>query len=122
MWAATEGCRISKKFLPTVSRKNSKKIPKLGAKLVSDLTQICTGHGFFAGHMWYWDGDIDPTCKLCGEAEESSLHLWESCKALKHLRKSEINFSNIINFFRTDEIGNLIKSNKTLHEARSKTS
>ena len=111
-WAATEGCRISKKLLPTVARTNSKTIPKLGFKMVSDLAQITTGHGFFAAHMWYWDGEVDPTCKLCGEGEESSLHIWQSCKAVEHLRKDEINISNIINLFRQGVIGEVIKTNK----------
>ena len=122
LWRSCKGCNTAKTFLPEVSRKKVKKIPKLGRGLIADLCQIVTGHGFFGGHMWYWCSEIDPTCKLCGEDAETSLHWWTECKALDCYRnhdsdqKSELN--NIINFFRCEPITDVVRGNRLRWQRR----
>ena len=86
LWKRPEGLTISKAFLTEVTRKNTKTILRLCRGLIADLCQIVTGHGYFAGNMCHWNSEIDPTCKLCGEGAETSLHWWDECKALDHYR------------------------------------
>ena len=125
LWRNCKGCNTAKTFLPEVSRKKVKKIPKLGRGLIADLCQIVTGHGFFGGHMWYWCSEIDPTCKLCGEDAETSLHWWTECKALDCYRnhdsdqRSELN--NIINFFRCEAITDVVRGNRLRWQRRPQT-
>ena len=113
LWKNCKGCNTAKTFLPEVTRKKVKKIPKLGRGLIADLCQIVTGHGFFGGHMWYWCSEIDPTCKLCGEDAETSLHWWTECRALDHYRNFDgdrrLELNNIINFFRCDAIADVVR-------------
>ena len=77
-WSNTEGCKASKLFVPQVARKNCKAVPKMSCKLIKDLTEIVTGHGFFAGHMRHWKEGILP--ELCGEEKETTPHLWSECR------------------------------------------
>ncbi len=54
----------------------------MSTKELTTLTQAATGHGLFAGHLSRWRESLLPTCKLCRETEETSLHLWGECPAL----------------------------------------
>ena len=49
---------------------------------LTTLVQAATGHGLFVGHLSKWRESLPSTCKLCGEMEETLLHLWGECPAL----------------------------------------
>ncbi len=56
----------------------------MSTKELTTLIQAATcHHGLFAGYLSKWRGSLPSTCKLCGEAEETSLHLWGECHALE---------------------------------------
>ena len=49
------------------------------------LTQVGTGHALVAYHIGKWT-QIEPTCDLCLEEEETVEHLYHSCPALERAR------------------------------------
>ncbi len=55
----------------------------MSTKELTTLIQAATGHGLFAGHLSRWRESLPSTCKLCGETEETPLHLWGKCPALE---------------------------------------
>ncbi len=55
----------------------------MSTKELTTLIPAATGHGLFAGHLSRWRESLPSTCKLCGETEETPLHLWGKCPALE---------------------------------------
>ncbi len=55
----------------------------MSTKELTTLIQVATGHSLFAGHLSRWREFLLSTCKLCGETEETSFHLWGECPALE---------------------------------------
>ena len=50
--------------------------------MIGFIIQIITGHGPFRYHQWVVDNNLDPTCVLCLEEEETGAHLVLGCPAL----------------------------------------
>ena len=46
------------------------------------MIQFLSGHGWLKRHQHIIDSYVDPTCRLCGEGEESPEHLWHECLGL----------------------------------------
>jgi hypothetical protein len=55
---------------------------------MNELFQFGTGHGLFGGHLRHWK-EIDDTCQLCLEEEETSDHLMWDCPALAYWREAD---------------------------------
>ena len=64
-----------KKFLMTLNKAN-----------INLIVQFATGHGLFGHHLHHWRPNIDSTCHLCEEAEETAEHLLWECAALNQER------------------------------------
>ncbi len=82
-WQTIPLCGIAKAFfaVPTTQHRNFLKW--MSTKEPTTLIQAATGHGLFAGQWSRWRESLPSTCKLCGETEETSLHLWGECPALE---------------------------------------
>ena len=82
-WKTIPQCGIAKAFFAVPTTQHRKFIKWLSTKELTTLTQAGTDHGLFAGHLSRWRESLPSTCKLCREAEETSLHLWGECPALE---------------------------------------
>jgi hypothetical protein len=88
-WDQSKDCRATKIFFPEVGEKKCKSLTQWNSETINLLFQAGTGHGLFADHLAKWR-ELDTTCKLCLEEDESSTHLWESCPALERERREAI--------------------------------
>ena len=73
------------------------------------------GHGMFTAHLAHWR-DMEPTCKLCEEGDQTTWHLFSECPALKLAQRTmpenEIWEVEIINYFSHKGIVTLMKENE----------
>lgn len=53
---------------------------------IHKVLQLVTGHNVFNRHLFIMNWYNDPTCRLCGEDEETSFHVLIECPALKWAR------------------------------------
>ncbi len=81
-WQTIPQCGTAKSFFAVPTTQHRKFIKWMSTKELTTLTQAATGHGLFAGHLSRWRESLPSTCKMCGETEETSLHLWGECPAL----------------------------------------
>ena len=84
-WLAYPEARQSKIWIPTV--KPSKTIKLKDRQMIGFIIQIITGHGPFRYHQQFSDKEVDTTCSLCLEDEESGAHLALDCPALARERE-----------------------------------
>ncbi len=82
-WQTIPQCCTAKTFFAVPTTQHRKFTKGMSTKELTTLTQAATGHGLFAGHLPRWRESLPSTCKLCREAEETSLRLWGECPALK---------------------------------------
>jgi ribonuclease HI len=82
------GPSTAKRFFPKVNGGGLKKLRKLSRFRMNELFQFGTGHGLFGGHLRHWK-EIDDTCQLCLEEEETSAHLMWDCPALAYWREAD---------------------------------
>jgi hypothetical protein len=82
------GPSTAKRFFPKVNGGGLKKLRKLSRFRMNELFQFGTGHGLFGGHLRHWK-EIDDTCQLCLEEEETSDHLMWDCPALAYWREAD---------------------------------
>ena len=82
-WEKGKTCRQTKAFLPKPDRRKSKKIGSYGKARIRELIEAITGHNNLNYLQAKIDTEIDPTCSLCLEGEETILHMINSCPALE---------------------------------------
>jgi ribonuclease HI len=117
-WSSSEDCRATKYFCPKVDTGKLKRVIKMSRENLNLLFQAITGHGLFAAHLSKWK-DVDNICKLCGEEDETALHVWDSCPALeKERRERELDPRNrrskeveIIRFFEIKAVKEMMSEN-----------
>ena len=80
-WTRRPDCRQTKLWLPTPDQKLSKHIMNLSREEFGLLTRWLTGHCYLARHqsLIHKNANIDPTCFLCSEADETPWHLLTEC-------------------------------------------
>ena len=91
-------CRQTRMFFPHLRPEFSFDLVNTHREIYSMLVQLITGHNYAKRHQFIIDssnGLVHPVfdkhlalCSLCGEDEESSLHLLAECSALANLRLS----------------------------------
>ena len=115
-WISSKTCRQAKCILPWTDVRRQKELKEFSTQRLSLLYQAVTGHGLFRGHLWHWRTDVDPTCQLCGEGEETAEHLWEKCPTIER-RRREIVASDatilrkVLQVFEIEKITNLMDRN-----------
>jgi ribonuclease HI len=129
-WSSSDECRRTKLFCPRVSAGTGKlkKLVKLPREQLNRLFQATTGHGLFAAHLSKWR-NIDPLCKLCLEADETAVHLWDECPALTRERmernalqaESKLFEFDVIKFFSIKAIRDMMSANSRALQKDSTT-
>jgi len=76
---ATMQCSHTKSFLSSVTYQNSKFTSTLSRTTLKDVVGIITGHCQLNKHMTNLKIIADSTCRFCGEAEETGIHIVNDC-------------------------------------------
>ena len=84
-WQAREDCRQTKFFRPKAGVSSLDLLTK-SRKKISMFTQIMTGHNFLKRQESLVQGTTDSECRLCLEEEETSIHVFFQCQALRQQR------------------------------------
>ncbi len=119
-------CGSAKTFFAIQTTQHRKFTKGMSTKELTTRTQLATSHGLFAGHLSRWRESLPSSCKLCRETEETSLHLWGECPALKLERmqlsslrtggRSKTPHRLILDFFEHEKIRGLTNANSELLE------
>jgi ribonuclease HI len=80
-WTGTSGQRQSKFFLEGPSKTTTENLLNTSKDNVRKLTGIITGHCRLNKHLYTMGIAEEPTCRGCGEEEETPLHLLCECEA-----------------------------------------
>lgn len=86
-WQSRPDCRQTKQWFPAPDPLVSQQIMRLNRRSLSTLVQIITGHNFMNRHNAVIGDTEDPTCRLCMEDEETTLHIVAECPALARRRQ-----------------------------------
>lgn len=83
-WSSTDGSlyRQTRHWFPQLDPAMSKKLINLSRAKLGLLVQLFTGHNFMMRHENILDPNVDPTCRLCCEDDESSEHIVAQCPAI----------------------------------------
>lgn len=82
LWQERPDCRQTKIWFPVIDRLKSAKLVNLNRFEFSLVVHLITGHNFLNRHCSILDPSVDPDCRLCMEADETSLHIIADCPAL----------------------------------------
>jgi len=86
-WERYPEGRQSKQFMPNAGIYKSSEIVGYSKTTINRLVQFFTGHALLNRHMKIMGHDVSPTCRKCGEAEETPSHLLKDCEAFCLQRK-----------------------------------
>ena len=87
LWTNNGECRQTKMFIPDWrNRAMGENLMKLSKPELRDLVQVVTGHGNFSKHRHRCGKSVLPTCKYCGEGEETAEHHLAHCKGFSTQR------------------------------------
>ena len=87
-----EDCRQSKMMWPEPNRSKSMALIGRNRWEVGPCIQLLSGHNYYARHMTITQELDDPTCRLCGEDEESSYHIVAECPVLANQRQTHLGY------------------------------
>jgi len=68
----------------------------LGRRDARLAVQILTEHGTLNYHMYKVRRSNTPDCRMCGEEEETSLHILSLCPAYAKLRLQFLGFATLV--------------------------
>ena len=85
-WTQSTDCRQTKQWFPVTNNTVSKKLMRTTRHQLGHIVQLVTGHNFLRYHQNVINNDIDPLCRMCCEADETSFHLVCECPAFWKLR------------------------------------
>ena len=80
-WSASSHYKHTKLFYESPNKNKSKYILKMGTNTLSTWIKSITGHNNLAYFQSKLNSDIDPTCRLCLQANETLHHLMTDCEA-----------------------------------------
>ena len=81
-WGAEPTCRQTRLILPEVHPSLTQILMKVSRPDVSKLAQFITGHNYLQYHLFNTNVVQSPTCRVCGEENETAWHLLAECPAL----------------------------------------
>ena len=82
-WISAPQYKHTKLFYGSPNKQKSKYILKMGTYMLSTWIKSITGHNNFQFKI---NPDIDPTCRLCLQANETLHHLMSDCEATTSLQ------------------------------------
>ena len=85
-WRNIKSCRQAKQFMQAVNIRLTQYAVRLSRKDLRLLVGLLTGHNTLSRHLTLLRRMDDPLCPLCGEQEDTSLHLLGNCCAVPSLR------------------------------------
>ena len=85
-WVTTPQYKHTKLFYESPNKK-SKYILKMGTYMLNKWIKSITGHNNLAYFQSKLNPEIDPTCRLCLQANETLHHLMTECEATRHNEK-----------------------------------
>ena len=85
-WNRDKRFRQTKIWFPGPDEKKTRRMMKFGRCKLGTLVQWVTGFCSLMKHRHNKTPHIDPTCRRCGEAEETPSHLTCECPALTEAR------------------------------------
>ena len=85
-WELASGMRQAKTFFGGYSPSRTKALLGLHRRKCQLITSIFTGHCRLMRHLWIMGLKDAATCRRCGEAEETPLHILGECPGLARLR------------------------------------
>ena len=91
-WQSRKDCRQTKHWFPVVNSRKSVDIFQQSRVHLGWLIQFLTGHNFLRRHEALQNPTVNPTCRLCGEEEETSWHLATNCPACWRERSEIFNW------------------------------
>ena len=80
-WAASPHYKHTKLYYESPNKNKAKYILKMGTNMLSTWIKSITGHNNLAYFQSKLNSDIDPTCRLCLQANETLHHLMTDCEA-----------------------------------------
>ncbi|GAB0086965.1 hypothetical protein DMENIID0001_011980 [Sergentomyia squamirostris] len=86
-WRSTTGCRISKIFMPDVSRKRTEYLVEGGRRKLRAAANLLTGH-CLGKHLNRIGVNCNSSCRGCGESEETIIHYVGDCPSLAITRRA----------------------------------
>ena len=125
-WNARTDCKHTKFFFPNLSKSKSKAILKLSRTHVTRIIQIVTGHSLLSYFQSKLDCHISPTCRLCGNGNETFVHLVTECDTLWQTRRDlldndklvegEGEVNKILDFSQKDPLDTYLRNRDYLEE------
>ena len=79
-WISSPQNKHTKLFYNSPNANKSKYIMKMGTRMLSTWITRITGHNNLAYFQSKLNAEIDPTCKLCLQANETLHHLVTDCE------------------------------------------
>ena len=80
-WVTAPHYKHTKLFYDSPNKNKSKYILKMGTHMLSTWIKSITGHNNLAYFQSKLNPEIDPTCRLCLQANETLHHLMTDCEA-----------------------------------------
>lgn len=87
-WRNAPGLRQSRTFIGGPFRERAKELINLGKNQLRWAVGLFTGHCPLMKHLTNIKVKDDPDCRLCGEEEETPLHILSQCSAIEAIRHS----------------------------------
>jgi len=81
-WHNIKSCHQTKQFMQVVNIRLRQYAVRLSRKDLRLLVGLLTGHNTLNRHLTLLRRTDDPLCPLCGEEEDTSLHLSGNCCAI----------------------------------------
>ena len=109
-WTSRSDCRQSKLWLPTISAP-TKALHRLSRPALSACIQWITGFCNLRRHRHLKNSRKfpDPTCRLCGEEEETPAHLTCTCPRLIQARQNYFYSWNPLESWKPDQVCQFIE-------------
>ncbi len=86
-WKKQKDCRQTRLFFLHPDKSKSKEIMTHSRHDLGLLLRTITGHSYCNRHHSVVNPAVDPTCRKCGEEEETDIHLITECEALWQIRE-----------------------------------
>ena len=107
-WSKGIDCRQTKLWLPQILSTSPSVLWNMSRWDLSHCVQLISGHCYYAKHRYLLGENIDPTCRICGQDDETPSHLALSCTPLRNrqansrLSPTRWSFGSILQFFEDD--------------------
>jgi len=97
LWKVHKEARQTKIWFQTPDPNLSRKLLEIPRPKLGLLIQFLTGHNNLMRHKAICDPDVDSTCRLCLEEEESSFHVIAECPVLQTARWNNFHLTTLQN-------------------------